>query len=100
MGVKKKKNMSSKIIKEEGKKITLQIELELDPTSMLNSEEQIAKALNEAGLKFTQKALEQFDTDGSPIEVLGKVLTSKGQEKKLSSSLWSIRSGTICISVK
>lgn len=75
--------MSSKIIKEEGKKITLEIEVELDPTSMLNSEEQIAKVLNEAGVKFTQKALEQFDTNGSPIEVGGRILTSKGQEKKI-----------------
>lgn len=75
--------MSSKIIKEEGKKITLEIEVELDPTSMLNSEEQIAKVLNEAGVKFTQKALEQFDTNGSPIEVGERVLTSKGQEKKI-----------------
>ena len=74
--------MSSRIIKEQGNKITLQLEVELDPKSMLNSEEQIAKALNEAGLKFTEKALEQFDTDGSPIDVGGKVLRSKGQEKK------------------
>ena len=74
--------MSSKIIKEDGNKITLEIEVELDRDSMLKSEEQIAQALNEAGIKFTQKALEQFDTNGSPIEVGGKVLTSKGQEKK------------------
>ena len=75
--------MSSKIIKEDGNKITLEIEVELDRDSMLKSEEQIAQALNEAGIKFTQKALEQFDTNGSPIEVGGKVLTSKGQEKKI-----------------
>lgn len=74
--------MASKIIKEEGKKITIEIAVELDPNSMLNSEEQIAKALNEAGVQFTQKALEQFDTDGRPIELGGKILTSKGQEKK------------------
>lgn len=74
--------MSSKLIKKDGKKITLQIEIELDPTSMLNSEEQIAKALNEAGMKASQEALEQFDTDGSPIDIGGATLTSKGQEKK------------------
>ena len=49
---------------------------------MLNSEEQIAKALNSAGIQATKKALEQFDTDGSPIDVEGKRLTSKGKEKK------------------
>ena len=60
--------MASKIIKKDGKKITLQIEIELDPNSMLNSEEQIAKALNDAGIKATKEALEQFDTNGSPIK--------------------------------
>ena len=74
--------MRSKIIKRTKSKLTLQIEIELDPTSMLNSEEQITAALNEAGLQATQEALEQFDTDGLPIEVKGKVLTSKGQQKK------------------
>ena len=75
--------MASKIIKKDGKKITLQIEIELDPKSMLNSEEQIAKALNDAGVKATKEALEQFDTNGNPIQVAGDKLTSKGQEKKI-----------------
>lgn len=75
--------MASKIIKKDGKKITLQIEIELDPKSMLNSEEQIAKALNDAGVKATKEALEQFDTNGSSIKVAGDKLTSKGQEKKI-----------------
>ena len=75
--------MASKIIKKDGKKITLQIEIELDPNSMLNSEEQIAKALNDAGVKATKEALEQFDTNGNPIQVAGDKLTSKGQEKKI-----------------
>lgn len=74
--------MSSKIIKQRKDKITLQIEIALDPNSMLNSEEQIEKALNEAGIQASKKALEQFDTDGSPIEVGGKKLTTKGQQKK------------------
>ena len=74
--------MESKIIKQEGNKLTIQVEIELDSTSMLNSEEQIAKALNSAGIQATKKALEQFDTDGSPIDVEGETLTSKGKEKK------------------
>lgn len=61
--------MESKIIKQEGNKLTIQVEIELDSTSMLNSEEQIAKALNSAGIQATKKALEQFDTDGSPMVV-------------------------------
>ncbi len=74
--------MKSKVIKETGNKLKIEMEIELDPTSMLNSEEQIAKALNEAGLLATGEALELFDTDGSPIELAGKVLTSKGEQKK------------------
>ncbi len=74
--------MASKIIKKNSKKITLQIEIELDSTSMLNSEEQIAQALNEAGKKASQEALEQFDTNGDPIDVDGSILTSKGRQKK------------------
>ncbi len=74
--------MRSKIIKRSGTKLTLEVEIELDPGSMLNSEEQIARALNEAGLQATKEALEQFDTDGSPIEISGEKLTSKGRQKK------------------
>jgi len=72
----------SKIIKKEGNKITLQLEIELDPNSMLNSEEQIAEALNEAGIKASKEALEQFDSDGLPIEINSQVFTSKGKVKK------------------
>jgi hypothetical protein len=74
--------MSSKIIKTEGNKITLQVEVELDAHSMLNSEEQILQALNGAGMELTKAALSQFDTDGSPLSVEGEKYTSRGQEKK------------------
>ena len=74
--------MSSKIIKREGSKLTLEVEVELDPSSMLNSEEQIARALNEAGIDLSQAALEQFDTNGEAIEVGGERLSSKGRQKK------------------
>ena len=74
--------MPVKIINREANKITLQIEIELDNNSMLNSEERILTTLNEAGLEATKIALKSFDTDGSPITVGGKILTSKGSEKK------------------
>lgn len=74
--------MSSKLIKREGNKLTLEVEVELDPTSMLNSEEQIALALNEAGVELSEAALLQFDTKGEAIEVGGERLSSKGQQKK------------------
>jgi len=76
--------MKSKIIENTGKKLRLEVEIELDPTSMLNTEEQIQAALNEAGILATGLALKQFDTNGEPIEVNGSKMTSKGVEKKIS----------------
>ena len=75
--------MKSKIIKRIGNKLTLEVEFLLDSDSMLNSEEQIQLALNEAGLLATQTALSQFDTDGSPIELDGEKYTSKRRKKKV-----------------
>jgi hypothetical protein len=49
---------------------------------MLDSEETIQTALNEAGVLATTAALEQFDTDGSPLEIGSTRWTSKGQEPK------------------
>lgn len=90
--------MSAKIISEKEGKLTLQVAIDLDATSMLNSEERIQSALNELGLLATAKALVQFDTNGLPIEVNGEKLTSKGQEKKNSSPLRSNRSESSCLS--
>jgi hypothetical protein len=50
--------------------------------SMLASEDSIQSCLNEAGVLATGKALEKFDTDGSPI-IMGDVKwTSKGKITK------------------
>ena len=38
--------------------------------------------LNEAGTIASGEALKQLDTDGMPIEVEGKILTSKGKQGK------------------
>ena len=65
-----------------GKKVKLTVEIELSQTSMLKSELAIEKALNEAGVRASELALSKFDTDGSTIEIDGKRLTSKGQQKK------------------
>ena len=63
------------------------MEIELDPNSMLNSEEQIAAVLHQAGLQATQEALGQFDTDGRSIKYRGRKWTTKGREKKVSDAL-------------
>jgi len=75
--------MKSEIIKKEGNKLTLKVEVLLDPKSMLNSEEKIQLALNQAGLLATETALSQFDTDGSAIKLNGKNYRSKGKKKKI-----------------
>ena len=82
--------MLSKIIKKEGNKIIIQTELVLDNNSMLHSEELIQKAVNNMGNLLTEEALSKFDTDGSPINVGGVKMTSKGVKKKnLPNPLWS-----------
>lgn len=66
-----------------GAEINLSIKLTLKPgTPMLACEEEILKAVDEAGRLATQATLSDFDTDGSPIELGGIKLTSKGQVAK------------------
>jgi hypothetical protein len=74
--------MSVKITKRTKTSVTMEIEIELDAKSMLNSEEAILDAVNEAGNKATKIALEQFDTDGNRITVNGKNWSSKGKKKR------------------
>lgn len=50
--------------------------------SMLESEEAIQQALNEAGTRLTGEALEHFDTDGSALEVGGERWNTKGRQPK------------------
>ena len=49
---------------------------------MMDYEEQILQALNEAGRQATGQCLEQYDADGSPIVIGGVKLTSKGRVLK------------------
>ncbi len=74
--------MAASVIAREENSITIQIQVRLS-RSMLESEEAIQQALNEAGVLATTAALEQFDTDGSPIEIGATRWTSKGQEPKI-----------------
>lgn len=61
--------------------LTIQIEIPLS-RSMLESEGAIQQALNEAGRLASAEALQQFDTDGSPIRLGPSTWTSKGLEPK------------------
>jgi hypothetical protein len=61
----------------------IKIEFEIDfKSSMLDTEEEIQRKLNEVGKESTGIALEQFDTDGSFIKIGSVKLTSKGKESK------------------
>lgn len=73
--------MNSQIKQEEDGSITVSVNVKLEG-SFMEIEELIQKTVNEVGLQATMTALESFDTDGSPIEVSGKRMTSKGKEKK------------------
>ncbi len=73
--------MAALVVEREENSITIQIQVHLS-RSMLDSEEAIQQALNEAGVLATTAALEQFDTDGSPLGIGGTRWTSKGQEPK------------------
>ena len=71
--------MSTTIISHNSRTLILQIEIPLEG-SMMPMEENIQEALNDAGCVATGKALETFDTDGSPI-ILGKTkLTARKQK--------------------
>jgi len=63
------------------REIILEIRIALG-SSMLKTEEAIIETLNEAGRKFTELALDQFDTNGDPIRYRNEKYTSKGQVEK------------------
>ena len=52
------------ITSQTGKSVTIELTVDLDPSSMLKSEDNILQALNGAGRLAAEVALEQFDTDG------------------------------------
>ena len=71
--------MSAKLIAIEGDTVKIELNIKLS-RSMLESEETILNALNEAGCRATGEALKRFDTDGSAILIGGMKWTSKGEE--------------------
>lgn len=69
--------MAAQIVSFKGSKLILQVEVNFS-SSMLQSEINIQKALNQAGTLATGELLKSFDTDGSPITVGPVTMTSKG----------------------
>lgn len=73
--------MDAKIIDRSETSYTVQVEIPYGK-SMLESEELIQTQLNKAGSLATGESLLRFDTDGSPIIVEGRKMTSKGKIPK------------------
>lgn len=71
--------MFASIVSHTGNTLPLQIEISLDG-NLMQMEEHIQDALNAAGQLATGKALEQFDTDGSPIILGNTKLTARKQK--------------------
>ena len=74
--------MEVKLVKRTDGKLVYEVSINLDSTSMLQSEEQIQEAVNALGNEATKAALSQFDTDGRDIELEGDNYTVKHHEKK------------------
>jgi hypothetical protein len=70
--------MDAKIVRETQVAVTIEVTVLLEG-AMLDVESRIQDAMNEAGMLATEKALEKFDADGTPIQVGGVKFTSKGK---------------------
>jgi len=73
--------MSATLVERHEDSVLLQVRIPLS-RSLLDTEQAIQQAVNEAGLLATTEALKQFDTDGSPLRIGPTRYTSKGQEPK------------------
>ena len=73
--------MGVQLVSVEGAQVKIEMTIDLS-RSMLTSEENIQKSLNEAGSIATGAALKYLDTDGSNIEIAGEVMYSKGELPK------------------
>jgi hypothetical protein len=69
--------MSASIVARSETAFTVQVVIPYG-SSMLDFEQTIQDRLNQAGVVATQEALQQFDTDGSPITIGSVKFTSKG----------------------
>lgn len=74
--------MSAKLIEVTETQVKIELTVELS-RSMLESEEAIQVALNEAGCLASQEALGYFDTDGRPLKMGPEIWRTKGQQPKL-----------------
>jgi len=72
--------MSARIISRSEKTFKLEIEVHYS-RNMLDGEERLQKSLNEAGVVASKELLEQFDTDGTPIQIGPIKLTARKERE-------------------
>jgi hypothetical protein len=77
----KEEIMDAKIMKRSNTSYTIEVEIPYGH-SMLEAEEFIQTQINKVGSLASGESLLQFDTDGSPLFVAGKKMTSKGKVSK------------------
>lgn len=73
--------MGVQLVSNEGSQIKIEVTIDLS-RSMLTSEENIQNSINEVGQIASKAALKYLDTDGSAIEIAGKVMRTKGERAK------------------
>ena len=73
--------MAAHIVRRTDTGFTVQVEVPYRD-SMLEAEDAILAALNEAGVAATEEALRRFDADGRPIRIGPMKLTSMGRVRK------------------
>jgi hypothetical protein len=73
--------MPATIVRRTDAAFVIQVEVPYKP-SMLESEQAIQDALNQAGVAATEEVLGRFDTDGSPIRIGPTKMTSMGKVPK------------------
>ena len=74
--------MTARLISVEGSKVKIELTFELS-RSMLDTEINIQKSLNEAGCIASQSALKYLDTDGSPLKIGSDIWKTKGSQPKI-----------------
>jgi hypothetical protein len=74
--------MPASLIEGKGTQVKIELRVELS-CSMLETEEAIQEALNEAGCLASRDALGYFDTDGGPLQIGPEIWRTKGQQPKL-----------------
>ncbi|HFC91629.1 MAG TPA: hypothetical protein ENJ51_02315 [Leucothrix mucor] len=72
----------SEIIEQKANSLIMQVKIDLSGHSLMEIENRVLDACNEVGCLATEKALEKFDADGSPIQLGAQKSTSRDQSNK------------------